>query len=894
MSPNNPSDGRAERHLRVEAGAAQWQECDEAQQQAYLRIAEMIAEAIRDMPPLDAPPREQDAVRRSRSAFVIGGRGTGKTTVLDTLRRDSQPRTRRDEKLTPVRPGLDDRGRRRQQEWATQRQDLLQQIRGRVVWLETLDMEPLPPETNLLASILVRLEAAAKGFGGEGAAATRKPRLTRGLIEPSSDYHSALLDLQRLQNDVALAWEGNLRERRGSLDPDAYAVEVMRVETSRLSLNSKFDDTLRKLAQNVFRGRDVDDVLFILPVDDFDLNPPICLDLLRLLRLISIPRLFTIALGDLNVASTVMSLKLSNDLGSIVRQLQFPMLAVVPATVASLAGDVSANAIRKLLPPAQRVALWPMRLPEAMNFRPLGSTDQDAYLHELLARCPVQPGWDLPPVPQIPEEALEREQKTSLRRLLLAPPLSDSAWLTATSESGTTDDEVPTTTRALPRTVAERAIYSGAQFLYAPPRRIADTWLELHQIYSSATRVTASQAARRITEDREAFDQLLSVFAETCRAALRETPIFMPEERDDVERAVSRTVGGSWTLRPLPVTIRTETTSPRPIELMARDSRPQQSARRPKSKTDQPQNPASRPPAHIHVAESLGWQIEIYTGSNRRPGTSPPGVENWEERRPRRLLSENAVSALIVYHDLLAFAPGEAARFRSALLTPASLAIDWAATEWKLTTPITFEWPAPPCTAFFDYDCFKSAWNDVIKADTESVAESQVERLVFAWIAIGTAVVKKEPPRKVRWWDGPVQWDSLLEQLQQMAEAIGIPTFADAQRYTEWLRRVAELLMPELGVPEKICTAFSSATPLYQVWIKNRSVVLERRLNRLRKVHEVDPELAEDMRRSSFGEELNPQKADVTGVAEPASAAATNVSRSTSAAAGVPEPAASQ
>jgi len=380
MSPNNPSDGRAERHLRVEAGAAQWQECDEAQQQAYLRIAEMIAEAIRDMPPLDAPPGEKDAVRRSRSAFVIGGRGTGKTTVLDTLRRDSQPRTLRDEKLTPIRPGMDDRGRRRQQEWATQRQDLLQQIRGRVVWLETLDMEPLPPETNLLASILVRLEAAAKGLGGEGAAATRKPRLTRGLIEPSSDYHSALLDLQRLQNDVALAWEGNLRERRGSLDPDAYAVEVMRVETSRLSLNSKFDNTLRKLAQNVFRGRDVDDVLFILPVDDFDLNPPICLDLLRLLRLISIPRLFTIALGDLNVASTVLSLKLSNDLGSIVRRLQFPMLAVVPATVASLAGDVSANAIRKLLPPAQRVQLWPMRLPEAMNFRPLGSTDLGASL----------------------------------------------------------------------------------------------------------------------------------------------------------------------------------------------------------------------------------------------------------------------------------------------------------------------------------------------------------------------------------------------------------------------------------------------------------------------------------------------------------------------------------
>ena len=86
--PENPP----ERHLRVEAGAAQWQEFDESQQQAYMRVARMIAEAIRDLPPLHQTETDADAVRRTRSAFVIGGRGTGKTTVLETFRSDSRPR----------------------------------------------------------------------------------------------------------------------------------------------------------------------------------------------------------------------------------------------------------------------------------------------------------------------------------------------------------------------------------------------------------------------------------------------------------------------------------------------------------------------------------------------------------------------------------------------------------------------------------------------------------------------------------------------------------------------------------------------------------------------------------------------------------------------------------
>ena len=82
------------------------------------------------------------------------------------------------------------------------------------------------------------------------------------------------MELQRLKSDVSLAWDGNIDQRAAQLDPDAYAQEVMRAESARLGLNRRLSDVLAKLAhvehcRNQKRGP----VLFVLPVDDFDLNP---------------------------------------------------------------------------------------------------------------------------------------------------------------------------------------------------------------------------------------------------------------------------------------------------------------------------------------------------------------------------------------------------------------------------------------------------------------------------------------------------------------------------------------------------------------------------------------------------------------------------------------------
>jgi hypothetical protein len=211
-------------HLRIEAGPARWEEFDLAQRKACLNLARMIVDAVEELrsPDSDSGGTPDSGglsgLRRTRAAFLAGDRGTGKTTVMASLMRDSQPRNGPHENAE------------------------LNKMRGRVVWLETLDMEPLPRNANLIAAILARLEDAAKSYGAS-LSANSSPR---GLLEPSSEYHTALLELQRLQTDVALAWDGNLPERQGQLDPDAYAVEVMRIEKARLSINAKFIQMLNQ------------------------------------------------------------------------------------------------------------------------------------------------------------------------------------------------------------------------------------------------------------------------------------------------------------------------------------------------------------------------------------------------------------------------------------------------------------------------------------------------------------------------------------------------------------------------------------------------------------------------------------------------------------------------
>ena len=271
---------RARYFLRPEARPLRWNLLNDSQQNAFRKILGALEEACRDIDEtsrlgksLEAPapnlPPNPDRFRSSRLVFLSGKRGTGKSTVLVSLFEAF---------LDPLGFCRESNGDKSKLTRA------VEGLQNRLVWLEPLDMEPLPRPVNLLAAVLARVDRAATRF------TQRKEDKTyqSGLLSLATG-EKALHRLRRLAADVAIAWDGNVDERAGALDPDAYAAEVNRVEEARIGINMDLNQSLSELAQELGKSSYVKDPLFVLPVDDYDLNPLRSLELLHLIRMVSSP-----------------------------------------------------------------------------------------------------------------------------------------------------------------------------------------------------------------------------------------------------------------------------------------------------------------------------------------------------------------------------------------------------------------------------------------------------------------------------------------------------------------------------------------------------------------------------------------------------------------------------
>lgn len=209
--------------------------------------------------------------RASRIFFVSGEPGSGKSTLYLTLRGMLSSKDQ-----DTYSDGYPDK-------------ESLGKLKAAVRLLDPLDLEVAGHEgENLLAAVLVRL------FGA----------LDESSTVLSKDCEDAIKELEDLATDIGIAWEGNLQARAGALDPETYSGEVMRTQRARLGVNKRLKEALDKLAINGCCGC-TQKTLFVLPVDDFYLKPDASLQLLRLLRMISIPRLFFLVMGDITTVEAL-------------------------------------------------------------------------------------------------------------------------------------------------------------------------------------------------------------------------------------------------------------------------------------------------------------------------------------------------------------------------------------------------------------------------------------------------------------------------------------------------------------------------------------------------------------------------------------------------------------
>src|SRR5262245_46939814 len=147
--------------LRPEARPLDWERLDKSQQTAVEQIVHLMDEAVSQIPHDRTKGKESggtggsfrlDDDRASRIVLLSGERGTGKTTVLLSIKRLTEKAVRDSREKLKIRVS-----------------GQVAELSRRIVWLEPIDMEPLAEPTNLLAAILTRVEAAAsKWMGGSG------------------------------------------------------------------------------------------------------------------------------------------------------------------------------------------------------------------------------------------------------------------------------------------------------------------------------------------------------------------------------------------------------------------------------------------------------------------------------------------------------------------------------------------------------------------------------------------------------------------------------------------------------------------------------------------------------------------------------------------------------
>jgi hypothetical protein len=722
--------------LRPEALPLPYHTLFAVQKEAYRLLAGRLARAVTEVPRPGAarPPApgfNLDIDRKSRVAVVSGERGTGKTSAVLSLIHDV---------LTRKGPdfGKEEAGDKLARD--ALRKDV-EALFGRVVWLDMLDMSPLPASANLFSAILVRLEEAAARLLPQALAEERP----RSYLDAPDRYDSPLEKLRRLQTDVAVSWEGNLRERSGALEASAFAAEVRRVEHVRLKLNARLTEVLDGLTAEVGRRPGGEpDVLFVLPVDDFDLNPPRCLELLEMLRTLSVPRLFYVVLGDVDVAETMCGLQLAADVARVAGQApQAEFLPFHRWDVQAIVANVGGNVIRKLLPPNQRVYLAALQVEQALQLRPPGKQPPDPSVADWLKRVP----FDFP--------CLGAQVRRRFPQANPDHPVMLHDFLFAASSTPTGEP-----------------FYYARRFLQMPLRQLVDFWLTLEKTVKSPD----PQA-----DILEAFRRGLHHF---CRDIFHAEESLPPEARLLFRAGFNLEPDTSWAMSLAPFQV-VPVMGPARVEVPCRPGQPGT----PPAGAGPPNPPPEPLTWTVRAQSTAGWEFR-----NTRASGEP--------QRP--FLAPSTVGLLVFYTDLVTLARGDGEP--NTLFTMTKTVYRLAATKYQFQGKRLpwLSWPFPPVLTFWEADKFLDAWAKVVRRlDSESrtgnVSPDLIPALVYHWTDAGVAVLRGQQPKPITDpFSVPAQeWKALRADVEALAvEASQAPRLrASVQR---WVAAVLSLLNPDV------------------------------------------------------------------------------------------------
>ncbi|MGE3725127.1 MAG: hypothetical protein AB7I41_06225, partial [Candidatus Sericytochromatia bacterium] len=323
---------------RREAQAFKWSELDQSQKEALAKAVILLNDyTVNAQKKSSSEKTKIQKHHRAQIIFIDGKRGTGKTSVLTTLIYTTEEA----ERWKEFSQDLDTSN-------ALEREVLdisAGQLKS-ICWLNTLDLEMLPEPTNLLASLCVRIEETFKN-------STNTPFYTSQLV--GKKERDAWRKFSDLMNSFALGWKTNLQERK-EVDPDTYSSEVLRVERARMQLDH-FPEILSNLGEFYKTTYNLSlKPLFVLPVDDADLNPQRFLDLLDLTRRAKAPNLVFLVLGNYDNLSQLLEWKYASEISEMLPSKDnFNVASIYATQMVEYSTHWAYSALQKLVPPGNHL-----------------------------------------------------------------------------------------------------------------------------------------------------------------------------------------------------------------------------------------------------------------------------------------------------------------------------------------------------------------------------------------------------------------------------------------------------------------------------------------------------------------------------------------------------------
>jgi len=215
--------------------------------------------------------------------LVCGSRGTGKTTVLlNAQRAVSQKlggiffKETTNRKETPTEKKSREDTQKNAKELSN----------DGIIWLDILNLEPIPSEANLLTVLLTQVRNALHSH------CDKRQRDQRSIFE--EEANSAQQLLKRLIADTTLMWQ-NISE------PDTRNISARQVKAADIyaGFQGNFNKAMDKLIEELSDTRSSDsNVSIVLPIDNIDRSTEHLQSIVKLAQLVSHPNLWLVMAGD--------------------------------------------------------------------------------------------------------------------------------------------------------------------------------------------------------------------------------------------------------------------------------------------------------------------------------------------------------------------------------------------------------------------------------------------------------------------------------------------------------------------------------------------------------------------------------------------------------------------